>query len=44
MKKNNFFYFKEKNNWDIGWPCSPRVFIGIILFSLSILYLSGVLN
>lgn len=26
MKKNSFFNFKEKNVWDIGWPCSPRVY------------------
>ena len=24
MNKQNFFYPK-KNNWDIGWPCSPRL-------------------
>lgn len=26
MKKNNFFNFKQKNIWDIGWPMSPRKF------------------
>lgn len=30
MKQNNFFNFKERNMWDIGWPCSPR-YIVIIL-------------
>ena len=27
MRDSNFFNFKTKNQWDIGWPCSPRKFI-----------------
>lgn len=31
MNKNNFFNFSQRNNWDIGWPCSVRYFmIGIV--------------
>ncbi len=30
MNKQNFFYPK-KNNWDIGWPCSPRLSSLLIL-------------
>jgi hypothetical protein len=30
MNKQNFFYPK-KNNWDIGWPCSPRLFSLLVL-------------
>lgn len=31
MNKNNFFNFTQRNNWDIGWPCSVRHFtIGIV--------------
>lgn len=27
MKKDNFFNFKEKNIWDVGFPVSPRKFL-----------------
>jgi hypothetical protein len=30
MNKQNFFCPK-KNNWDIGWPCSPRLSSLLIL-------------
>ena len=30
MNKRNFFYPK-KSNWDIGWPCSPRLFSFLVL-------------
>jgi hypothetical protein len=36
MKRNNFFS-PNKNNWDIGWPCSPRHFIIIILISVVVI-------
>jgi hypothetical protein len=39
MNKQNFFYPK-KNNWDIGYPCSPRLFsllvLGIIVVILTL--------
>lgn len=31
--KKNFFNFKEKNIWDIGFPISPRKFL-ILCFIL----------
>lgn len=27
MKKDNFFNFKEKNIWNVGFPVSPRKFL-----------------
>lgn len=37
MNKQNFFYPK-RNNWDIGWPCSPRFFgISVIIVTSCIL-------
>jgi len=37
MNKNNFFYPK-KNNWDIGWPASPRKTAIIIIIMTSIIF------
>lgn len=34
MNKDNFFNFKNRNIWDIGFPCSPRKFI-IVMFVLT---------
>ncbi len=38
MNKQNFFYPK-KNNWDIGWPCSPRLFCLLFLGMVVIFYI-----
>lgn len=37
MNKNNFLNFKEKNIWDIGWPCSPRFFCMIMTIIVAII-------
>ena len=39
MNKHNFFNFREKNMWDIGWPCSPRTFVLILIPIISFLFL-----
>lgn len=44
MRKNNFFNFKEKNIWDIGWPCSPRLFFIFISFPLIVIFTTCVLS
>ena len=41
MNKNNFFNFKNKNIWDIGFPCSPRkFFMGLFIVILIIVLLA----
>lgn len=37
MKKNNYFNFRERNIWDIGWPCSPRLMLLSVIFSTGII-------
>ena len=39
MRKNNFFNFKHKNQWDIGWPASPRKFAIIMTMIIAIISL-----
>lgn len=39
--ENNFFNFSVKNKWDIGWPCSPRVF-ALIIFSIWFIFIPAI--
>lgn len=47
MNRNNFFNFRRKNNWDKGWPMSPRLYVifclPMIVFLIGTL-LSGCIN
>jgi hypothetical protein len=46
--KNNFFNFAEQNQWDIGYPMSPRLFCLIIfivfVITMNVLYILETYN